>query len=69
MKKVKNVQVFWHYTGKMLKNWYFQLAETEKMGLNLKTGYHGNGGTFECYEDFYGSFTSKLMYMQNIKEI
>ena len=34
-----------------------------------KTGYHGNGGTFECSEVVYGSFTSKLMYMQNIKEI
>ena len=63
------MQVFWHYTGKMLKNWYFQLAENEKIGKNLKTGYHGNGGTFECYEDFYRSFTSKLMYMQNIKKI
>ena len=30
------MQVFWHYTGKMLKNWYFQLAENEKIGLKFE---------------------------------
>ena len=51
----------------MLKKLYFHLTEIEKLGKNMKTGYNGNGGTFQRYEDFYGSFTSKLKYTEQKK--
>ena len=37
------MQVFSHYTGRMLQNWYFQLTENVKLDFNVKAGYHGNG--------------------------